>query len=314
MEVLAPAKLNLFLELIERRDDGFHELETVMTSIRLFDRILLRRRTDDRFFLSQAPRPPNSNLEMFSMPSDRTNLVWQAIDLLKQKTGQRFGLDVEIQKNIPSQAGMGGGSSDAAAMLVAANRLLDLRLAKQQLIAIANQLGSDVAFFIDGFFAKPANQNSGFQTARCLGRGELVQNVQNNLRSHFVIAMPPQGLSTAQVYQHSEVANRRRDSQALLNGCVSGSFRPGFSGLFNRLQTAAGKLSPWVAKLSNEFQRTGCSDHQMTGSGAAWFGMFQNRLLAKRAARKLTARLPDCSLFCVSSVGNDANLIRYRAE
>ncbi len=311
MEVLAPAKLNLFLELVEQRSDGFHELETVMTSVNLFDRILLRRRPDDCLFLSQVPIPPNYNLEVFSMPSDRTNLVWQAIDLLKQKTGRRFGLDVLIQKNIPSQAGMGGGSSDAAATLVAANRMLDLGLSKQQLVALANQLGSDIAFFIDRFF--PENR-SGFQTSRCLGRGELVEPLADHRISHYVIAMPPKGLSTADVYRHSELPEKRVNSDALVKGITTGSYRPGKSGIWNRLQIAAEKLSPWVERLKHEFQRTGCGDHQLTGSGAAYFGMFQSALWAKRANRTLAARLPKCSVFFVSSVGNDANLIRYRAE
>lgn len=302
MEVLAPAKLNLFLELIERRNDGFHEIETIMTSVNLCDSILLRRRSDERICLTQIPVAHQKNPEVFSMPENRTNLVWRALDLLRETTGCRFGLDVAIRKNIPNQAGMGGGSSDAAAVLKAGNRLFDLGLGRARLMELAGRLGSDVPFFL------------GHRTARCLGRGEQIHPVSETHPLDFVIAMPPRGLSTADVYRESRIPKERYLSERLLNGLQSGSADRVGNGLRNRLQAAAESLCPWIQKLKTEFQRTECRGHQMTGSGAGYFGVFPGRRTARRAARKLAARLPACSLFCVSTVGNDANQVRYRAE
>lgn len=300
MEVLAPAKANLFLELMGRRTDGFHELETVMVTVSLFDRILLRRRRDDRIDLSRIICGPNHNPSVFSMPLDRQNLVWQALELIRERSGKRFGVDVVVQKNIPGQAGMGGGSSDAAATLVAANRMFALRQTPQSLLQMASQLGSDVPFFL----------NRGF--ARCTGRGERIQPLTITTPLDLVMAMPPQGLATPQVFALSQPPQSPRRSDPLEEGLVRGDLRQIGTGLWNRLQSAAETVCPWITGMRNEFERLNCSGHLMTGSGAAYFGLFANRHVATQAARQLSARLPQCSIFCLHTITNHANLTRYR--
>jgi len=300
MEVLAPAKLNLFLELIGRREDGFHELETIMTSVNLFDRILLRRRSDDRISLTQVPLPRSNHPDVFSMPLNRTNLVWKAIELLRESSGQRFGLDVSVQKRIPNQAGMGGGSSDAASTLIAVNRLFSLGHSIPRLTELANRLGSDIAFFVQARFA------------RCLGRGEIVQPLADTVPLHFVVAMPPAGLSTARVFDQCHVVDTPASSQPLTKAMQRGDVRQIGRTMCNRLQPAATELCPWIDRLSIAFAGSGCDAHQMTGSGTGYFGLFRSRSVADRQARRLAARLPSCSLFSVSTIGKQANLIRYR--
>lgn len=244
----------------------------------------------------------DSDAAIFCMPEGGTNLVWRAIELLRQSCGRNFGVDVLVQKRIPNQAGMGGGSSDAAATLVAVNRLFGLNQSPQQLRDLASQLGSDVAFFV----------NHGM--ARCSGRGELIQPLDFVPRLDLVLAMPPAGLSTAEVYQHSQLPEVPQSSGPLLQGLREGRLYQTGKGLWNRLQSAAAGLCPWIERLRTEFSRLNCRGHQMTGSGAAYFGIFANDLVARRAARLLASRLPNCFCFCVSTVGRDANLIKYQAD
>lgn len=299
MEILAPAKVNLFLELLKRRDDGFHELETVMAPVNLFDRILMRRRSDSEIRLRLASPAFDDHCPQFSMPADRTNLIWRAIDLLGQACDRKLGIDVVVQKRIPNQAGMGGGSSDAASTLLAVNRMFSFRQTRQQLLDLASQLGSDVAFFIDRGIAL------------CSGRGEIIQPLTNCPRLDLVLAMPPTGLSTAQVFQQCQISTAPPSSDTLRQGLRHGCLRRIGQGMSNRLQVTAEQLSPWVKRLASEFARLPSIGHQMTGSGSAYFGIFANAQSTRQAKRVLENRLPECSLFCVSTVGRYTNVIRY---
>jgi 4-diphosphocytidyl-2-C-methyl-D-erythritol kinase len=292
----------LFLELLSRRNDGFHELETIMASVSLFDHICLRRRRDDRIGLSRLPTAVRSSPDVFSMPQDRTNLVWQAVELLKATSGKKFGVDIAIRKHIPGQAGLGGGSSDAAATLLAANRLFDLRQPADQLRRIAGQLGSDVPFFLEN------------GVAVCRGRGEQIRTLSGLPRMELVLAMPPQGLATAEVYRHSRVAAQPKSSAALLDAWRRGRLQQAGASLWNRLQSAAESLSPWIARFREEFARLTSLGHQMTGSGTAYFGLFASRRQAWRASRLLASRLPECLVVPLHSVGRHSHVVRYRVE
>ena len=299
MEILAPAKVNLFLELLKRRDDGFHELETIMAPVNLFDRIMLRRRSDETIRLRPALPTFENHPQQFSMPADRSNLIWRAIDLLGQACNRKFGVDVIVEKRIPNQAGMGGGSSDAASTLLAINRMFSLQQTRRQLLDLASQLGSDVAFFIDRGIA------------RCTGLGEIIQPITDCPRLDLVLAMPPTGLSTAQVFQQCCISSTPPSSDRLLQGLRHGSLQQIGQGMGNRLQSTAEQLSPWVKRLVQEFAGLPSIGHQMTGSGSAYFGIFANSQITRQAKRILKNRLPECSLFCVSTVGRTTNVIRY---
>ena len=156
VEVLAPAKLNLFLEVLGRRPDGYHEIETVMVAISLCDTLTFR---DDP---SGAIRLRCSDP---ALPVGADNLVIKAADRLREATGCRRGAEIDLTKVIPAQAGLAGGSSDAAATLAALDRLWDLRLAPERLDALAAEVGSDVPFF------------NHVPAAVCRGRGERVEPV-----------------------------------------------------------------------------------------------------------------------------------------
>ena len=179
VEVLAPAKFNLFLEVLARRPDGYHEIESLMVTVNLHDTLTVTE-TDSGAIVLEC--------DDASLPTGGENLVVKAAERLKAATGCDRGARIRLNKTIPAQAGLAGGSSDAAATLAALDRLWDLEMPANQLDAVAGEIGSDVAFFLHA----PA--------AICRGRGERVESVTIRQPLHFVLVAPKIGLSTADVY------------------------------------------------------------------------------------------------------------------
>src|SRR5438445_1631133 len=190
--VFAPAKLNLFLKVLGKRDDGYHELETLMVSVGLYDALSLTDDPDGPLALSCRDGGPrarrDSSREM--PPAGADNLVLRAAELLRAAAGTARGAQIVLIKRIPLAAGLAGGSSDAAAALVGLNRLWRLGLSRGDLAALAARLGSDVPFFL---CSTPA--------AICRGRGDVVEPLHLAARLWFVVARPHSGLSTADVYR-----------------------------------------------------------------------------------------------------------------
>jgi 4-diphosphocytidyl-2-C-methyl-D-erythritol kinase len=257
----APAKLNLFLEISGKRDDGFHEIETLMTSVNLYDTLRFTSTSSEKIDFTCVWDHGVPLRQRTPLPQDRSNLVVRALEDLQQYVGKRRGAEVHLVKRIPAEAGMGGASSDAAAALTVANEVWEFNVSLPELRRIGANIGSDVPFFL--------NRSPAF----CRGRGEQAEPCSNTLRQHFVIVKPPGGLSTARVYERCSIPN------------VPRSFEDGI--LFNRLEQAARELSPELAQLRGDFDRIGLVDHQMTGSGTAYFAVLTNKVAAARAARRL---------------------------
>ena len=292
VRIHAPAKLNLFLELLSRDQDGFHRLETVMTTVSLYDTIRFQPRNDGRLLLRSLPTIGG---DRESIPMDESNLVWRAADRLRRQARdaghQVPGATITLIKRIPSQAGLGGGSSDAAATLLAANQVWGLNLSKRDLAEHAIRLGSDVPFFLDGGMAY------------CTGRGENVSRIPSRCRLNIVIAKPRVGLATKTVYQHCEVPRRPLSGHRILEAIARGEQQEVGAGLANRLQPAAAELTPWVERLSDGFSRLPCLGHQMSGSGSSYFGIFRTRRAAEIGARVLKSRFSSIDVFrCHSTV------------
>jgi 4-diphosphocytidyl-2-C-methyl-D-erythritol kinase len=268
VEVLAPAKLNLFLEILGRRPDGYHEIESLMVAVDLYDTLTI---ADD----------PSGKITLHcddpTLPTGRDNLVVKAAERLREESGCSRGAVIELRKAIPAQAGLAGGSSDAAATLAALDRLWDLRMLPGQWDALAGQIGSDVAFFRQA----PA--------AVCRGRGERVESVPLRGSLHFVLVVPPVGLSTAAVYRHLTPPERPRPIGPVVEALASGE--PGALGrsLFNRLQPVAETLAPALQRVRDALASLGPSldGHLMSGSGSAYFGLCRDQGAAHAAARTL---------------------------
>ena len=292
IEIAAPAKVNLFLELLARRPDGFHEIETIMSSVAIFDFLRFTRRKDSELVLSvHQNKLGNRVFDEDNIPGDDKNLVYKALQLVRSTATTESGpavcdsgIDVHLRKNIPSAAGLGGASSDAAAALIAANRIWKLNWSIKKLAILASQLGSDIAFFLYG------------GTAICRGKGEQVQPIKVPARIPIVVAKPPFSLSTPKVFSKVVIQGRPTESVGLVQSIRR--FNTGSLGdrMFNRMQQFAEPLSQRIAdqfvQLRDEFSRLGCLGHQMSGSGSSYFGVFSNARIARRAARCLSSRLP----------------------
>ncbi|MCL4135183.1 UNVERIFIED_CONTAM: hypothetical protein GTU68_021953 [Idotea baltica] len=190
------------------------------------------------------------------------------------------GLDIHLIKRIPSAAGLGGASSNAAAALIAANAIWQLKFSKEQLHAIAAELGSDVPFFLYG------------GAAICQGRGEKITPFETPASLDIVIAKPNVALSTKDVFskvQHQPATEHRRSSAMV--SCLSNGQPAGIpKAMFNRLAAPAAALTNQVDETKRHFDRVGCEGHQMSGSGSSHFGVFRNRKAALAAANKLIAQ------------------------
>jgi 4-diphosphocytidyl-2-C-methyl-D-erythritol kinase len=268
VEVLAPAKLNLFLEVLARRPDGFHEIESVMVAVSLYDTLT---------FTNDPSGEIRLRCDEPTVPAGKDNLVVKAADRLKATTNSLHGAQVVLEKAIPLQAGLAGGSSDAAATLVALDRLWDLKTPRRQLRELAGEIGSDVAFFT----CAPAG------LAR--GRGERVESVPLKETYHFVLVCPPIGMSTADVYRHVIPPQRPRPLGPVLEALAhSGPERLGQC-LFNRLQPFAEALRPELARVRDTLKSFGplFEGSVMSGSGSAYFGLCRNSAAALEAARVL---------------------------
>jgi 4-diphosphocytidyl-2-C-methyl-D-erythritol kinase len=274
----APAKLNLFLEILGKRADGYHDIETLMVAVDLCDELRLARRGDGQLSLTTrwlvAQQPP-SDAVLGDVPTGSSNIVIRALQRLRERAGVSLGAEIQICKRIPSAAGLGGASSDAAAALVGANRIWNLNWPHQKLAEVAAELGSDIPFFL------------GPPTAICRGRGEIIEPLGGLPPLNVVVARPPVGLSTPAVYRECRPADQALSAVPLVAAWQRGDLRQLCRCMFNRLEAPASSLTPWIARLRDAFRREGCWGYQMSGSGSSYFGICQSAAHARRVARRL---------------------------
>lgn len=285
-EALAPAKLNLYLDVLGRRPDGFHELETLLAPIRLYDRLVWHPHdVDGSAEFSFRYHPFSASKLVDQAPPDERNLVWRAVHSLAAAAGRPPHGSFVLTKRIPIQAGLGGGSSDAAAALVLANAAWNIGYSPARLSDLAAQLGSDVPFFMAG------------QTAVCRGRGERVAPVDSMPRLNVVVVAPREGISTAGAFRQldapewnpTEVRPGHMSLAQLLESLRRGSLTSAARWMTNALQAAATSLCPVVERLGTIFASLGCCAHQLTGSGSAYFGVMRSARQARRAAAILAS-------------------------
>jgi len=265
--VRAFAKINRSLEVLGVRPDGFHELRTVFQSIALHDTLAIR----------AVPGAFQLTCDDPGCPADRSNLVWRAAEQVWKAAGRRgVPRDVSIQltKRIPLQAGLGGGSSDAAAALRAFGRLW--RVKPDHLRAIGSSLGADVPYFFEG------------GTALGLDRGDLLFPLVDAPRAWVVVVIPPFGVSSKDAFKwwDRDVARRLQASA----GRSAKVFALQKRRLTNDLQAVVAKRHPAIGRLVRALERAGASHAAMTGAGSAVFGLFSTRTGAQRAASLLSKR------------------------
>lgn len=302
IQVLAPAKINLFLKILNRRNNGYHNIETVFEKISLFDKLKLTESVEDRIIVNfKADK---------SYLLGKNNTVYKAISLLKQRFKIKEGIDAYIEKHIPVGAGLGGGSSDAASVLKGLNRLWKLGMTNKDLLKFAKDIGSDVPLFI---------LDNSFLLAR--GRGEVLSEIPGtkNLKLRHILVVPDLKISTPFAYQLFD--RYFIDTKAAKkSGVLQGKLRltiPAYSAsiitcaLFNRdvsllnyysynsFRSVILKQFTRLFRLSKALEKISRDFVHLSGSGSTLFMTFSNRKEAEYLVRKIKKAIDNCRIFVV---------------
>ncbi|MCR4672549.1 MAG: 4-(cytidine 5'-diphospho)-2-C-methyl-D-erythritol kinase [Lachnospiraceae bacterium] len=266
--ISAPAKLNLMLDIVGKRDDGYHELCTVMQMTALNDSLILEKRRQPGIRLSTS---------LPDLPDDSGNIAYRAAEFMIGAFGLKEGVSIEITKRIPIAAGMAGGSTDAAAVLLGMNRLFDLSLGTDQLMELGGKLGADVPFCVLK------------KTSLLSGRGDRAELIPSLPVCSIVVAKPAVQVSTAYVYAEYDRLKdvKHPDTDGFVRAMRAGDLAGIADKLGNVLEYVTAAQFPVINKLKADMKELGAAGTLMTGSGPTVFGLFEDKRTAARAARKI---------------------------
>jgi len=256
VRVKAPAKINLFLRVLRRRSDGYHDIETIFQALTLHDELVLRAASGK----SSLAVPGHPELE------HEDNLVLKAVSLLERETGHKLSVEIRLKKNIPIGGGLGGGSSDCAATMLALRKLFNLDLSDDALAKLGRSLGADVPFFLIG------------GTAVAEGIGELLTPVDLVFDHQVLLVNPGFPVSTARVYAEFSRTLTGKNSESTVWDVLKG--RSGFEDLLeNDLQRVAEGLYPVIGEIASVLRMHGLKRSLMSGSGPTVFALAEPALL-----------------------------------
>ena len=264
LRILSPAKVNLFLYVLGRRPDGYHDLFSLMCRIGLYDEIILNPTSAD---ISLACSDP-------ALPVDDGNLALRAARRYVEACGRSGGVEIHLTKRIPVAAGLGGGSSNAASVLLGLNYLHGHRLPREELMRIGRSLGADVPFFI---FQSPA---------LACGIGDELEAYQGLSPWQVLIVCPPFPVSTRMVYQNLNLQLTNCQKQPTKAHLKQTAFNPSLH-LYNDLEAVTLALHPELAGIKDHLRAQGAVGALMSGSGPSVFGLFPDAAAACRAAAAL---------------------------
>lgn len=277
----APAKINLTLDVLHKRPDNFHEVEMIMTTVDLADRIWLRPMDNGKIIIKASER---------HVPNDRKNLAYQAAELLQIECGITKGVEITLEKSIPVAAGLAGGSSDAAATLRGLNRLWNLKLSVEELARLGARIGSDVSFCVHG------------GTALATGRGELIEILPPPPNCWVILAKPAISVSTGDIYGNLNLsAIEHIDTVRMVNALRAGDYEEMCKSVGNVLETVTMDLYPQVVILKEQMKRFGADAVLMSGSGPTVFGLVKHESRVPRIYNGLKGFCPE--VYAVRMVG-----------
>lgn len=286
LTIPAFAKVNLRLRVFDKRDDGYHELDTVFQTVSLHDTI--------EFSLSRQPHIVLSSNDR-SLPVDESNLVVKAAKALQDRFGANRGARIRLQKRIPTQAGLGGGSADAAVALLGLAQLWEANCSKDELVTIALQLGADVPFFFYG------------GTARATGIGEQIETLNDIEQKFLLILKPNANISTADAYRAlDERSLTSLNSKTILSSSETkaDSDKIDLANLKNDFEAVVFDLEPEIRKAKNALLKAGADAALLAGSGSAVFGIFGSEDAQRRAIQAIELET-GWRVFPCKTVGRD---------
>ena len=300
LQLKARAKINWTLDILGRREDGYHLMDMLMQSVELADEIVLEEadclQLRSRANANATTAVTSQEAAADPVPFDERNLAYRAALALQQYTGCQKGAIITLQKNIPSGAGMGGGSADAAAVLIGLNHLWHLGLSKEELLTLGLKLGADVPFMITGGLARVG------------GIGEKIVSLSPAPHVWLVLMQPCDGLSTKDIFTAYDdpdsgltIAHPRTTAaqEALLSGDLSALA----AAMDNVLESVSVAKRPAIAQAARQLEEAGAVRGMMTGSGSVVYGVFANEAEAQRAHQHLTQQGIHALLTCTASEG-----------
>ena len=264
----ALAKINLGLDVLGKREDGYHDVRMIMQTIHLYDRVEIKK-----------TRSPHIHVEtnLYYLPVNEDNLVYRAAKLMKDEFQIKEGVRIVLQKFIPVAAGLAGGSSDAAAVLVGMNRIFNLGLKQNKLMELGLKIGADVPFCIMR------------GTALAEGIGEKLTQLPPMIKCPVLIAKPSISVSTKFVYQNLKLDEQTNhpDIDALMKDIREKDFDGVCAHMGNVLESVTIPNYPVIAEIKQQMMRSGAKASMMSGSGPTVFGLFEDGETAKRALREM---------------------------
>ncbi len=276
----APAKINLFLQILGRREDGYHEIHSLVQAVNLFDRLTIKKSAAGISLNCTDP----------SIPNDDSNIVVKAARLVYQEFGWAGGVEIHLEKNIPHGAGLGGGSSDAAATIKGINRLFELGLDQSTMLQLGARLGSDVPLFF----------SSG--SALIEGRGERVREIGLPLDYGVLLVIPGIKVSTAEAYAKVRFFLTKFSIKSLIDDEVSGvDLFAKLNRIGNDFQPLIYSTYPELSECDRLMQKGGARHVALTGSGSALFGLF-DRPPGAELATFITGRFAGWQVLSLSPV------------
>jgi 4-diphosphocytidyl-2-C-methyl-D-erythritol kinase len=269
MEIIekAPAKINLGLDVLHKREDGYHELEMVMSSVDLADRLVFERLPEDKIIVETNKA---------FLPIDKRNNVYQAAAILKERYGITEGIKISITKSIPVAAGLGGGSTDCAAALRGMNRLWELNLSMEELISMGVEVGTDVPYCLYG------------TTAYIAGKGEVVEPLVPMPQCWVVLVKPRISVSTRKIFQQVEMEQLSHpDMKKLSEAIVEQDYQKMLTYMGNSLEDITIPKHPVIQQIKDRMMKYGADVALMSGSGPTVFALCQKHSRAQRIVNGL---------------------------
>ncbi|MDK2801703.1 MAG: 4-diphosphocytidyl-2-C-methyl-D-erythritol kinase [Clostridiales bacterium] len=284
MEIKARAKINITLDVLNKREDGYHNVKMIMQTVDLYDTL----------YLEKIDQGIEVKTNLRYLPVDEKNVAYKAAQLFFNTVNIKdTGIKINIHKKIPVAAGLAGGSTDAAAVLIAMNRMFNTGLSTEQLMEMGKQLGADVPYCIMG------------GTALAEGIGDILTLLPSMPTAIVVLAKPPISVSTAQVYGKLNVQNitTHPDTESVINAIYNQDIIGITKGMYNVLEAVTAKEHRIVNRIKNIMLGSGAYGSIMSGSGPTVFGIFGNEVSARKAVNKLKTIASD--IFVVNTYNSN---------
>lgn len=264
----AYAKINLGLDVIRRRPDGYHEVKMIMQTVDIWDLLTFQKSREPGIFIT---------IDKEELPADKNNLIYKAAQMIMAEYGIREGVEISLEKNIPIAAGMAGGSTDAAAVFYGMKELFGLDMTKENMKKTGLKIGADVPYCIEG------------GTALSEGIGEILTPLPAPPCAHLVIAKPDINVSTKYVYEnlHADTLSNHPDIDGMVQALKEENLQGITERMGNVLETVTVKEYPVISRIKEEMMREGAENALMSGSGPTVFGIWRKEEKAKQAFGKI---------------------------